>query len=190
MSMLYYGCVYNHTGDISMKTAFIGHRKVFAENIGDKLADAIKNELSSGCREFTMGTHGEFDKLALYACRQLQKEFGDLKIEVVITRLNPLMNYTGSSYFSDGDVKTVMYDIETAHYKRQITLSNRKMIDCCDTLICYVDTASYRSGAKTALQYAEKKGLKIINLYRKEEQPFYGMSREQIDEYIKNFIKT
>lgn len=59
------------------------------------------------------------------------------------------------------------------------------MIDTCDTLICYVDSNSYRSGAKTAMRYAEKQGLNIINLYRKQDLPFYGMTKEEIDTYMK-----
>ncbi len=63
------------------------------------------------------------------------------------------------------------------------------MIDTCDTLICYVDTSAYRSGAKTALRYAEKRGLKIVNLYCKEEQPFYGMTKEEVDEQFENLYE-
>ncbi|MCH5316227.1 MAG: hypothetical protein J1E81_09950, partial [Eubacterium sp.] len=86
------------------------------------------------------------------------------------------------------DVKTVMYDIEDTHFKRQITLSNQLMINSCDTLICYVNENAYRSGAKIALNYAKKQGLKIINLWREEDQPFYNMSKEQIDEYMKEIL--
>ena len=62
------------------------------------------------------------------------------------------------------------------------------MIDDCDTLICYVNSSGYRSGAKTALRYTEKRGLKIVNLYRKEDRPFYGMTKEQIDEYRRSIF--
>ncbi len=62
-----------------------------------------------------------------------------------------------------------MFDIEDVHYKQRITLSNRLMINGCDTLICYVNTSEYRRGAKMALRYAEKQGLKIVNLYREED---------------------
>ena len=57
------------------------------------------------------------------------------------------------------------------------------MIDDCDTPICYVNPSEYRSGAKTAVRYAEKRGLKIVNLYHEENHPFYGMTKEQIYEY-------
>lgn len=65
------------------------------------------------------------------------------------------------------DIATASYEIEEVHYKRRITLSNQKIIDECDTLICYVDEGAYQSGAKTAMRYAQKKGLHIVNLYRK-----------------------
>lgn len=62
------------------------------------------------------------------------------------------------------DVSTTMYEIEEKHYKRQIIESNHQMIDNCDTLICYVNKKHNPSGAKLAMNYAKRKGLKIYNL--------------------------
>lgn len=171
-----------------MKTAFIGHRNVFAKDVGEKLADAIRAEIANGCKRFTMGTHGEFDRLALSVCRRLRNIYPELEIEVVLTNLHAIGKENKFGIVPYSDVKTVMYEIEDAHYKQQITLSNRQMLDTCDTLICYVDTASYRSGAKTALRYAEKKGLRIVNLYRAEDQPFYGMTKEETHEMIESMF--
>lgn len=56
-----------------MKTAFIGHRQIFAKDIDERLLAAIDIEIAGGCKSFTMGTHGEFDMLALRACRRLRK---------------------------------------------------------------------------------------------------------------------
>ena len=187
----YYNILRNSTkfrAKIEMRTAFIGHRKVFAEDIEARLVAAIQTEIERGCTTFTMGTHGEFDRLAMTACRNLRRTYKELDIEVVITSLNAIKKdseFTATPY---ADVKTVMFDVEDAHYKQRITLSNRLMIDGCDTLICYVDECVYRSGAKTAMRYAKKKGLKIINLYRDEDQPFYGMSREEIEAYWRSVL--
>ena len=169
-----------------MKTAFIGHRQIFAKDINERLIAAVQTEIENGCKEFTMGTHGEFDKLALSACRNLRQTHTDLEIEVVITSLNAIKK-DGKLAAPFVDVKTVMFEIEETHYKRKITLSNRQMIDGCDTLICYVNPSQYRSGAKTALRYAEQRGLKIVNLYREEDRPFYGMTAKEIDKFWKNF---
>ena len=169
-----------------MKTAFIGHRHICAKNIEEKLIQAIQTEIDNGCRAFTMGTHGEFDCLALDCCRRMRNTYFDMLVEVVITSLNSIKKDSKTDYVPYSDVETVMYKIEDAHYKRQITLSNRQMIENCDTLICYVDNSAYKSGAKTALRYAEKRGLKIVNLFREEDKPFYGMTKEEIDAYMKD----
>lgn len=178
-------------GDLIMsRTVFIGHRKIFAKKLDERLIDTITAELQNGCRFFTMGTHGEFDTLALNICRRLRKEYPDLDIEVVITSLNSIRSTVGNGCQSPyADVKTVMYDIEDTHFKRQITLSNRQMIEHCDTLICYVDEKAYSSGAKAALNYAKKKGLKIINLHREEDKPFYGMTAEEIKDNLNSLCK-
>lgn len=168
-----------------MKTAFIGHRQVLAKNIYEKLVETIEAQIQNGCKSFTMGTHGEFDRLALSACRNLRRQYKDIEIEVVLTSLHTLEKQNKLDIPPYSDVKTVIYEIEDTHFKRQITLSNRMMIDTCDTLICYVDKNAYRSGAKKAMLYAEKRELKIINLYREEDQPFYGMTKEEIDAYLK-----
>lgn len=154
-----------------MKTAFIGHRKIF-ENIEERLTNVILSEIERGRKEFIMGAHGEFDNLTLRICKRLKNIYKDLEIEVVITNLSVINKDREWYNMFYSDVQTVTYDIEDVHYKQRITLSNKKMIDESDTLICYVDTAKYKSGAKTALRYAEKQGLKIINLYF-SDKPFW-----------------
>lgn len=153
-----------------MKTALIGHRLILEKNVEALLLEAIQAKINNGCKTFMMGTHGEFDVMALNACRHLRNVYADMEIEVVITSLNAVKKNSELNFVPYNDVKTLMYHIEDTHFKRQITLSNKQMIDSCDSLICYVDTSVYRSGAKTALLYAEKKGLEIINLYRNGNQ--------------------
>ncbi len=70
------------------KTAFIGHRQIFANTLNKRLVAAITNEIKSGCLNFTMGTHGDFDRLALSTCRTLRNLYHDISIEVAITSLN------------------------------------------------------------------------------------------------------
>lgn len=180
---------YKHRNTI-MKTTFIGHRQVYAKNIYTTLIKTIEEQIQNGCRCFSMGMHGEFDRLALSACRFLRHQYKNIEIEVVITGLHIIEKQDESNYTSYDDVNTVMYEIEDAHFKNRITLSNRMMIDNCDTLICYVDTNAYKSGAKNAMLYARKRGLNIINLYCEEYRPFYGMTKEEILSHINsNFEK-
>ena len=150
------------------KIAFIGHRNVW-KDIRNKLYDIVKEYIEEGYKFFTMGTHGEFDRMALSVCRELKKRYKDIKIEVVITSLtqiNSNLDLNGSEKYNPySDVSTIMYNTEEEHFKRKIVVSNQQMIDTCDTLICYVDTKRTYGGAILAYKYALKKGLSIENLF-------------------------
>ena len=150
------------------KIAFIGHRNVW-KDFRNKLSDRVKEYIEEGYMFFTMGTHGEFDRMALSVCRELKKRYKDIKIEVVITSLTQI-NLSldlngGEKYNPYSDVSTIMYNTEEEHFKRKIVVSNQQMIDTCDTLICYVDTKRTYGGAILAYKYALKKGLSIVNLF-------------------------
>lgn len=155
------------------KIAFIGHRFVYEDDeIREKLYKLAESEIKNGYKTFTMGTHGDFDAMALSVCRQLRKIYSDIKIEVVITSLNAIKPFIDKELLEDNekfipyrDVTTVMYDIEEEHFKRRIVASNQKMIDTCDALICYVDEKRCYGGAILTYKYAKKKGLRIVNLY-------------------------
>ncbi|MBQ4443279.1 MAG: hypothetical protein II896_01290 [Clostridia bacterium] len=171
------------------KTAFIGHRKVYySDKVKERLEAAIAEQIKNGCKSFIMGTHGEFDSLALSCCRKARDTYPDIEIDVVLTSYHTVEKKDEFDYVPYQDVNTFMYDIEDEHFKRQIIVSNRKMIDDCDTLICYVDKKQNPSGAKTAMNYAKRKGIKIINLFREEDDPTFGMTSEQKSAYWDNFF--
>ena len=181
---------------MNCKVCFIGHRNINCKDINERIKNAIQNEINLGCNSFTMGTHGEFDNIALNACRSFRKENFNIEIEVVITSLNKINKKTYKIKDEKGeveeiystspydDVKTLMYDIEEIHFKQRITKSNKYMIDNSTILICYVDTKRTRSGAKTALNYAKRKHLKIINLYKETDDPTYGLTKQQIKKFF------
>lgn len=152
------------------KVCFIGHR----DYCGDVeiLKKVIEKEIEQGANFFTMGTHGNFDSSALIQCKKLREKYKCLEIQIVITSFNSIKKQLlyddewGKEYFTPySDVETVMYEIEECYFKRRITESNKKMIDNCDTLICYVNANQKYGGSKIAMQYAHKKGLKVINLF-------------------------
>jgi len=122
-----------------------------------------------------MGTHGDFDKLALSVCRQLKEKYKDITIQVIITSLHQIYSSKVDVAFENKelnpyiDVETIMYDIENEHFKRKIIVSNKHMIENSDTLICYVNPQKSLSGAKIIMKFAEKKGLEILNLYNEED---------------------
>ena len=74
---------------MSNKVTFIGHRILLPSNIQQLLESAIENEIQSGCKNFIVGSHGEFDKTVLDILLTLKNTYPEIKIEVVITNYNP-----------------------------------------------------------------------------------------------------
>lgn len=168
----YYGCKYNHSIGGDMKVCFIGHREVGYNFSREQLKEIIETKIKDGYLSFMVGCHGQFDTIALNVCRELRRTYQNISIEVVLTSLHIIQKKLvyeddyGEDYFEQyKDVSTIMYDIEDVYFKNRIILSNKKMINSCDVLICYVDGKKKDSGAKRMMDYAIKKGLKIINLY-------------------------
>ena len=173
-----------------MKVCFIGHRNIF-ENIESRLKETVENEIKNGADYFAMGTHGKFDTMALNVCRDLRQTYKDIKIEVVLTSLCTPKKWLlyddefGKEYFEPyKDVQTIMYNIEQEHFKRRIVVSNKNMIDSCDILIYYVNKKHNPSGAKTAMNYAKRKGLKIINLYNENDCLCLNPLSQDLEEFL------
>lgn len=151
-----------------MKICFCGHRDFFDLSLKPRLKKIIENEIKNGNNKFILGSHGKFDGMVYGVLSELKELYGNIQIEVVLTSLNGLNTIKKDfGYNLYSKAKTVMYEIEDSYFKARIELSNKKMIDECEKMICYIDDSRYRSGAKKALRYAQKQGLTIINLYNK-----------------------
>jgi len=175
-----------------MIITFFGHRQVFKENeIRKRIKVAIDPYLKESTLTLMVGNHGEYDKIALSVCRELRKIHPHIRIVVVLTSLAILQKdefgYSRADIYDD--VETMVYDIEEEHFKNQIVMNNRHMVDDSDVVIAYVNFKEYRSGAKRAVNYAKQQNKVVINLYKEEDRPFYGMTREEIDEEIKRHHK-
>ena len=155
-----------------MKTiSFFGHRNVFRqENVYEKLMQTLKTMIPQGFSRLLVGCHGDFDSIALNTCSHFKKQFDNtIQLNVVLTSLAMLHkdDYGNSraDFYKNYHCETIFFDTEEVHFKNRITISNRKMIDLSDAIICYVDMNSYRSGAKKAVQYAIRQNKTVINLY-------------------------
>ena len=155
-----------------MKTiAFFGHRQIFNDYvIREKLLSALKSELVQEDIRFLIGCHGDFDELALSTCLYFKNNTNcNIEINVVLTNLSFLNKdengYSRADIYKNKGCETIFYDIERIYFKNRITVSNKKMVDESDLIICYVDMKAYKSGAKTAVSYALKQNKKVINLF-------------------------
>ena len=70
-------------------------------------------------------------------------------------------------YFEKYYDDVIIYEIEEKlHPKEAITKRNRWMVENCDLLLCFVERNS--GGAYKAMQYANKQGIKTLNLFSLE----------------------
>ena len=155
-----------------MKTiAFFGHRHILDNRIiQEKLIKTLKEVTPQGFSRFLIGSHGDFDKLVLSTCLNYKNTIDNrVKINVVLTNLSFLnkdeYGFSKADIYNNKNCETMFYDIEETHFKNRITVSNKKMVDESDLIICYVDMKAYRSGAKTAVYYALKQNKKVVNLF-------------------------
>ena len=156
-----------------MKTCcFFGHRKLINDFlIRRRLLIVVEKLINDGYYRFMIGTHGEFDSLALSVCRELRKKY-EIKIVVVFTSLSKLnrAKFTNVSCVDlYDDCETVFFETEECYFKQHIIVANQKIINESNFVICYIDVSKNKSGAKIAVDYALKKEVNIFNLFQKED---------------------
>ena len=144
---------------------FAGHREVYQVNIADKLDEAISKIIETDdCFRFLVGGMGDFDGMCSSAVRRVKKRYPNkqISLELVLPYLTQELNENKQFYETSYDDVIVPIELAGVHYKSAITKRNRWMIEKSNWLGAFV----YRDfgGAYTTLRYAEKKGLKIINL--------------------------
>jgi len=144
---------------------FAGHREVYQANISEMLDKAISKIINTDDSfRFLVGGMGEFDGMCSSAVRRAKRKYPnkEIRLELVLPYLTQELNDNKLYYKTSFDDVVIPIELAGVHYKSAITKRNRWMVEQSDWLIAFV----YRDfgGAYTTLHYAEKKGLKIINL--------------------------
>ena len=144
------------------RVAFIGHREIYdiryVENEIEELALNLLRRYEFV--EFNIGRNGDFDISAASAIKRAQNKYGTEN-----SSFNLILPYKSKDecYF-EKYYDEIHYPLDNStHFKSSIKKRNEWMIDNSDLLICYVEE-NRQGGAMTALKYAAKQGVKIINL--------------------------
>lgn len=144
------------------RIAFIGHREIYRQyDLEDRLEQIIIEHLrSKEYVELYVGRNGDFDISVASATKRAQKAAGHRNSSLILLQPYPTKDDIYYEKFYD----EINYPVDRRTYpKGAITKRNRWMIDHADLLIAYVEEGR-EGGALTTLKYAEKQGIKIINL--------------------------
>ena len=149
-----------------MKTVtFCGHRDIIPdERVRSLLHEAIEAEIQNGAEQFYVGGRGEFDSMAAAAVRAAKRRHRDKIVQLYLVEpyMREGINRDRSYYESLYDGIIIPQELLGVHPKAAITKRNRWMIQKADCLIAFVQRDF--GGAYQTLNYAMKKGIRIINL--------------------------
>ncbi len=137
---------------------FIGH----SEYIGLDRAlvrKEIEKLIECGISEFLCGGMGAFDWLCAGVVYELKREYPHISNCLVIPYLS--FSVLEPSYF---DAIVYPEGFERYHFKAAIPARNRYMIDNSSVALCFVSHGW--GGAAKSYSYANKKGIKLINLWK------------------------
>ena len=149
------------------KITFIGHRELYNQSfLEERIELLVKEKLI--CKEYVelyVGRNGDFDISAASAVKRAQKALDSSNSSLILVQPYRMKDDVYYAKFYD----ELKYPIEAkTHPKAAVSKRNQWMIDNADLLIACVEP-DRKGGAMTALRYAEKRGIEIVNLALKEK---------------------
>ena len=139
-----------------MIITFCGHSKLIEQNtICTHLTRELRTLLEHGNYKFYLGGYGDFDLLAAKVLYELKQEYPETETILILPYLDRKVD--ASLYDS-----TIYPPLENVPKRYAISRRNKWMVEQADMVIACVDH-DWGDASKT-LEYAVKKGLRIINL--------------------------
>lgn len=143
---------------------FIGHRES-PHTLRDDLDKAVEYVIcEKGIQQFVVGQYGHFDQMAASAVKAAKHKFNGISLLLLLPYhpserpVEPSNGFDGT-YYPEGQ--------EFAPKRLAIVKANRTMVDQCDVLIAY---AKGPGNSRNLVEYAERKGVEIINLAKVHEE--------------------
>ena len=147
---------------------FIGHSGS-PYTLRDDLDKAVEFVIQErGVREFVVGQYGNFDRMATSAVKEIKRRYSDISLRLLLPyhpSERPIEVTEGfdGTYYPEGQ--------EFAPRRIAIVKANQTIVDQCDVLIAY---AKGPGNSRNLVEYAERKGVEIINLAKKNEEESGG----------------
>ena len=148
------------------RCCFAGHNNINISTEKEKVKEVAENLiLQYGVKDFWVGNYGNFDIGCALAIKELQVNYPDIKLSVVIPYLTKSISEYKEVYYKNFD-NVLIANIPLSVPKRfHIIKANEYMVENSQFLICFINRSW--GGAVQTFEYAKRKNLKIFNLATK-----------------------
>ena len=149
------------------KVCFLFGHNTAPESLLSTLESAIEiccTEL--GVRQFVVGQHGDFDRLAMRALRAVKQRHDDVELSLLL-HYHPAEHHIELPKDFDGSIYPE--GMEAVPRRAAIVVGNRCMVRNADFLICYV---RHPGNSKDLMEYAQKQGKVVINIAKQQNGMF------------------
>ena len=138
---------------------FIGNGKNININVKE-IENAVIKTIDMGIHIFLNGGQGQFDRMSACVIHNLKKQYPNIKSYLVIPYMT-FKDYDPELY--DEIIYPFEKHVESYYtYMGNIGKRNKWMVNRASVAICYVRSTT--GGAGKTLEYAKRKGLRIIDL--------------------------
>lgn len=147
--------------------SFFGHRYLeCGADIENRLDKLLHNLITQQeYVDFLIGRDGGFDLLASSAIKRAIRSYAyrNTHFSLVLPYMKAEYRDNEKSYLEYYDEVEICSESAESHPKSAIQVRNRSIVDRSDLVMCCIQHKS--GGAYKTIQYAEKQGKKIVNLY-------------------------
>ena len=161
----------NYKGQIMIKTcSMFGHSTIeITKELENKLFEIMEDLIKQGCETFYFGGFGMFDELCHKVVSKLKETHNHIKRVFCLSDPRHLRINKRPKWLKSEDYEEFIYlDLEFDWWYQRIYYRNVSIIDYSNFVFFYVVNLA-NSGAYKALQYAEKKHVKYLNLANPNE---------------------
>ena len=148
---------------------FFGHRKIAeTEALRQRITKAVENLIvNEGVDTFLFGSKSEFDRLCLALVTKLKEKYPHVK-RIYVRAEYPMIGDDYTSYLLKSYDETYFPEGLAGAGRAAYVERNYEMINSSKYCIVYYDEkaapTTRKSGTKIALDYAKKKGKRIIGV--------------------------
>ena len=165
---------YKNTGNSSMKNCcFTGHRAISDNNLSlhIELEAVLCRLIENGVTYFYAGGAIGWDTLCCLTLCILRKRYPDITLNLILPcaaeqqclKWSEQQKRQFFTILSHAD--NVEY-IGEQYYNGCMKARNQRLVDNADICVCYYNTKNFRSGTGQTVRMAERKNIRIINLWK------------------------